>query len=155
MSTIAGEPDLQPRTRELTFVEQGLLGFETLLRYELTVYDPETPFYWLRSLDDPEVAFIVMEPGLLLDDYGFDLSEEDSQLLAVASEQDLFVLVLCTVPEEPLEMSANLLGPLVFNRESNLGRQLILDRHRYPVRYPIFQESVHEVAEAGPAGEAE
>lgn len=140
MSTLAGEPVLQQRTRELTFIGQGLLGFENLLRYELSVYDPETPFYWLRSLDDPEVAFIVLEPGWLMDDYSFDLSEEDARLLAVKSEQDIFVLVLCTVPDDPMEMTANLLGPLVFNRESNQGRQLILERQRFPVRYPIFQE---------------
>lgn len=140
MSTLAGEPVLQQRTRELTFIGQGLLGFENLLRYELSVYDPETPFYWLRSLDDPEVAFIVLEPGWLMDDYGFDLSEEDARLLAVKSEQDTFVLVLCTVPDDPMEMTANLLGPLVFNRENNQGRQLILERQRFPVRYPIFQE---------------
>lgn len=140
MSTLAGEPVLQQRTRELTFVGQGLLGFEHLLRYELSVYDPETPFYWLRSLDDPEVAFIVLEPGWLMDEYGFDLSEEDARLLDIKSEQDIFVLVLCTVPEDPMEMTANLLGPLVFNRESNQGRQLILERQRFPVRYPIFQD---------------
>ncbi|PKL75585.1 MAG: flagellar assembly protein FliW [Candidatus Melainabacteria bacterium HGW-Melainabacteria-1] len=139
MTTITGVPALQPITRELTFVEQGLLGFEALLRYELTVYDPETPFYWLRSLEDEQVAFVVMEPIWLLEDYDFELSEDDARLMAVTAPQDVFVLLLCTVPEEPLDMTANLLGPLVFNRHNNLGRQLILDRQRYPLRYPLFQ----------------
>lgn len=159
MTTIAGVPALNQTSRQLSFVEQGLLGFESLLRYELEVYDPETPFYWLRSLDDPEVAFIVMEPCFLLEDYSFDLGDEDARLLDVKDAGDTFVLVLCTIPENPLEMTANLLGPLVFNHHNNLGRQLILDRHRYPVRFEVFQqaekpESEPEAAQGAANGEA-
>ncbi|MEZ0370098.1 MAG: flagellar assembly protein FliW [Candidatus Sericytochromatia bacterium] len=150
MTNIASVPALQQLTRELTFIEKGLLGFESMLRYELTVYDPETTFYWLRSKEDNEVAFIVMEPCWLLDDYSFDLGDEDMRLLNVQSEADVFLLVVCTIPENPLEMTANLLGPLVFHRESNLGRQLILDRHKYPVRFPVFQN--HEAGQATEQG---
>lgn len=142
MTTIAGVPALQQLTRELTFVGQGMLGFESLLRYELSVYDPQTPFYWLRAQDEPEVAFLVMEPVLLLDDYAFDLSEEDAALLDLHTAEDALVLVLLSVPEDPLEMTANLLGPLVFHRESGLGRQLVLERQAYPVRYPVFETAV-------------
>lgn len=139
MTTISGVPALQPLTRVLTFVDQGLLGFESLLRYELSVYDPQTPFYWLRAQDEPDVAFLVMEPSLLLDDYAFDLSEEDAERLGIHQTEEALVLVLLSVPEDPLAMTANLLGPLIFNRESGLGRQLVLERQAYPVRYRVFE----------------
>ncbi|MGV3522708.1 MAG: flagellar assembly protein FliW [Candidatus Sericytochromatia bacterium] len=139
MTTISGVPALQPLTRELTFVDQGLLGFESLLRYELSVYDPQTPFYWLRAQDEADVAFLVMEPSLLLDDYAFDLSAEDAERLEIHTTEDALVLVLLSVPEDPLAMTANLLGPLIFHRESGLGRQLVLERQAYPVRYPVFE----------------
>lgn len=137
---------LQPR--QLRFVEQGMLGFEEVLDYELSAYDPNTPFYWLRAQSDPDVAFIVMEPIWLLDDYSFDLGDEDTALLEVTAAEDIFVLVVCTVPENPLEMTANLLGPLVFHRQSNRGRQVILDHNSYPVRFPVFGAAEPQAAEA-------
>lgn len=155
MTPHADEPVLEDLSRKLSFVEKGMLGFESLLHYELTAYDTNTPFYWLRSTEEPDVAFIVMEPALLVDDYAFDLGDEDMNLLKVANEADIFVLVVCTIPEDPMDMTANLLGPLVFHRTSNLGRQLILDRHKYPVRYPVFQEQADDTAVEAAAAEAE
>lgn len=124
--------------QSLQFLEQGLLGFESVLHYELSAYDQETPFYWLRASSDPELAFLVMEPGLLLDDYAFDLPDEEARALDIQSPDEVLVLVILTVPEDPLQMSANLLGPLVFNRRTHLGRQLILDAQRYPLRFPVL-----------------
>lgn len=131
----------------LHFLAPGLLGFENLLEFELSVYDPQTPFYRLQSLTEPEIEFLVMEPACLLQDYVFDLSEEDVQQLQIEQPEDVFVLVLLTVPENPLEMTANLLGPLVFNRRNWQGKQLVLDGQNYPLRYPVL--TAEEVADAG------
>lgn len=131
--------------RQLSFIEQGLLGFETLLDFELSAYDAQTPFYWLRAIQDPEVAFLVIEPACLLEDYQFDLSEEEAGLLALKTAEEAFVLVLITVPENPLEMTANLLGPLVFNQTTGKGRQVVLTGNDYPVRFPVIP--VEEVAD--------
>lgn len=149
-------PNTPEPLQKIHFVEPGLFGFETLLDYELSVYDPQTPFYWLRSVENPDVAFIVMEPAFLLDDYQFDLTNEDAEQLKLQSADNAFVLVICTIPENPLEMTANLLGPIVVNRDTQQARQLTLDRHLYPLRFPVFDtvnaaehpsETVAEVAE--------
>lgn len=154
MTHTADMPALEQLTRELTFVEKGLLGFEQLLDFELSAYEPGTPFFWLRSRQDENVAFIVMEPYMLLDDYSFDLPDEEMRLLNVSSAEEIFVLVVCTVPEDPLEMTANLLGPLIFNRQTNQGRQLILERNKFPVRFPVFDANLSEEPPAERSGEA-
>lgn len=141
----AGQEPLQ----KIHFIEQGLFGFESLLQYELSVYDPQTPFYWLRSVDQPDVAFIVMEPAFLLDDYQFDLPTEDAELLKIHSSENTFVLVICTIPENPLEMTANLLGPILVNRANQQARQLTLDRHLYPLRFPVFDTAEQETSAPG------
>ncbi len=148
MTNVSGDPDIALQTRLLSFIEQGLLGFEEQLEFELSAYDPQTPFYWLRSTRDQEIAFLVMEPGCLVDNYQFDLSEEDARLLALSSSEDAFVLVLMTVPENPLEMTANLLGPLIFNKTTGKGRQVVLEGSDYPVRFPVIA-FVEEVSDAG------
>lgn len=146
--SLPGSPTAEsesPSTRrQLHFVEQGLLGFETELDYELSPHNPETPFYWLRSCQTPDLAFLVMEPHLLLADYGFDLPEEEASRLQIQNSEEAFVLVLLTVPDNPLEMTANLLGPLVFNKTSNQGRQIVLEQSPYSLRYPLFNNAETE-----------
>lgn len=134
-------PSEEHPVQNLRFLNNGLLGFESVLAYTLSAYDSETPFYWLRASEDPELAFLVMEPGLLLDDYAFNLPDEDAESLDIQSPDDVLVLVILTIPEDPLQMSANLLGPLVFNRRTQIGCQLILDPQHYPLRFPILQTS--------------
>ncbi|PIQ28735.1 flagellar assembly protein FliW [bacterium (Candidatus Blackallbacteria) CG17_big_fil_post_rev_8_21_14_2_50_48_46] len=137
---------IENQQRELEFASQGLLGFENLKRYSLSAYDPQTPFYWLRSIEDPELAFIVMEPRFLVEDYGFDLPDEIATELEIQTSESAFVLVLLTIPEDITRISANLAAPLIFNRQSNRGRQVVLEAAQYPLRLPIFPEVPSEIA---------
>jgi flagellar assembly factor FliW len=124
----------------------GLAGFEHLHTFLLSTYDPQTPFYWLRAEEDPDTAFIVLEPHLIVDDYAFDLDADVAQALAIHTQEDAFVLVLLTIPSNPAEMTANLLGPLVFNTHTGQGRQVVLTGSHYPVQYPLFPEGIGPVA---------
>ena len=129
-------------TRTLTFIEKGILGFENETQFTLSSYDENTPFYWLKSIHNEEIAFMVIEPSILVQDYAFDLPDEVAQILNIKTEADVFVLVILTIPENPLDMSANLLGPLVFHKNENKGQQLILEHSHYPVQFPVFPEGL-------------
>lgn len=131
-----------PKLRELLLLGQGILGFEHLTRFTLSEYDQQTPFYLLSSQEDENIAFIVMEPAFLVKDYAFDLPDELAAELEVQSAEDVFVLVILTIPEQIAQMTANLAGPLVFNRHTNRGCQLVLDTSIYPVRLPLFPEGL-------------
>jgi flagellar assembly factor FliW len=134
----ANSQNLAKQAQELRFLGQGLLGFEHLLTYSLSVYDPQTPFYWLRSQTDEEAAFIVMEPCYLVADYAFDLPDELATELEISHSEDAFVLVILRIPDNMQEMTANLAGPLIFNRHTGYGKQLVLEAADYPLRFPLF-----------------
>lgn len=139
MDEVLDNPEVRPLPSQLRFVEQGPLGFEHLTSFQLEAYAADTPFYWLRAVEDPEVAFLVMEPGLFIDDYAFELSDETLAALQVSEADEIGVLVLLTVPENPLEMTANLLGPLVFHRHQHQCKQVVLDADTYPLQHPVLQ----------------
>lgn len=140
----ASNQHLEKQAQELRFLGQGLLGFEHLLHYSLSVYDPQTPFYWLRSQDDENAAFIVMEPCYLVEDYAFDLPDDFATELAIASSEEAFVLVILRIPDNMQEMTANLAGPLIFNRQTACGKQLVLEASQYPLRFPLFPADLAE-----------
>lgn len=119
---------------------QGLLGFEAYTQYLLMPEYDGTPFHLLQSEETEHLGFMCIEPHLVVKDYAFDLSDEDQAELGIQSTDDILVLVLVTIPDNPQETTANLLGPLVINRRSGVGKQVILSRSEYPSRFRVFGE---------------
>lgn len=113
---------------------QGLLGFEGMHRF-LLIDQPEIePLRWLQSIDEPQIAFTVIEPELVWPDFRVRLSSDDREGLGLAPQGEPLVLVLVTVPQDPAEMTANLLGPLVMHPEKRVARQLVLHDSSYGTR---------------------
>ncbi len=116
----------------------GLVGFEHLTRFAI-VPEAESPLEWLQSLDDPDVAFATIEPFLFYPEYGFELADRDCQDLDLHVPQNAVVRCLLTLSPSVEQITANLLAPLVLNRESRKGRQIILPDSNLSMRFPIFQ----------------
>lgn len=131
------ETVLVPESAVLAFPE-GVPGFERHQRFAL-IEDPKlAPFAWLQSLHDPLVGFLVIEPGLLVADYAFDISDPDVELLGLDDPSDARVLSILVVPEDIRAMTANLQAPLILNPARRIGKQVILTDERFPLRHPVF-----------------
>lgn len=102
----------------------GLLGFPQVKRYVLLDYE-DTPIKWLQAIDDPDVAFIVMEPRMLVQDYTIPLDATTRQALLLDTEEDLAILAIVRV--EKGQVLANLKGPLLFNSRLKIGIQAVLE----------------------------
>ena len=55
-----GEVEVE-ENRVIHFVEP-ILGFEKSLRYVILDHAEDSPFKWLQSADEPELAFVVTNP---------------------------------------------------------------------------------------------
>ena len=113
-------------------------GFEELRRYALLVDGDDSPIEWMQSLEDEDVALPLLEPFLFEPDYGFELLDRDAEELGMESPEDAFVRCILTLREEPDEITANLLAPIVFCRRTHLVRQVVLQESDYPLRRPVF-----------------
>ncbi len=130
-------PSTVELNEEVISFPSGLVGCEQWKRFRL-VLDPETePFLRLESLDDEHVGFLVVDPFVFVPDYEFRISDGDTAELRLADASDARVLVILTIRENPLQVTANLLGPLVINLKKNLGKQLVLAESTYSVRHPV------------------
>ena len=96
---------------------------------------------WLQSLDNPELAFVVISPTLLPEKYSPKIPKQTTNELDIQSDKELDMLVLMTIPAgNPQEMTANLLGPLVINTTKRLAKQIVLDPKKYNPCLPLFQQ---------------
>jgi len=117
----------------------GILGFEQLKWYVL-LDASQAPFYWLQSLDDPEVAFVLIDPLVFRRDYILEVSEEELQEIEIEDKEDMLVFAIVTIPENQELMSANLQGPVVINRKAKTGRQAITLNPNWKVKHFILEE---------------
>ncbi|MFN8542741.1 MAG: flagellar assembly protein FliW [Candidatus Binatia bacterium] len=121
-----------PAERIVTF-PAGLIGFPEACRFALLEPNrPHSPFRYLICVDLPELAFVVCNPH----DFWPGFVAEVPRPLDV--QGDVAVLVLVTIPNNPREMTANLMAPIVIDCESRRGAQLVLDTGRYSTRHPLL-----------------
>lgn len=113
---------------------QGLVNFESnqkfLLIHEIDV-SAEPVSFTLQSLDDPNVAFQIIEPAALGFTYELGLSDEETTLLKLASPDDVVVVVVLFKQENAASgLAANLRAPLIINTKTRRGLQKVLTQVR-------------------------
>ncbi|MDD2432476.1 MAG: flagellar assembly protein FliW [Clostridia bacterium] len=120
---------------------QGLFAFEEKKRYILLENEePESPLWWLQSLDDPNLAFVLLNPFLFKPDYELELSAEDVEELGLEKPQEAAVFCLAVIPQDVKKMTANLLAPLVINAQLKKGKQIVLYHKNYTTKHLVLEE---------------
>ena len=121
--------------RALVF-DEGLVGCPNWRRFVLEPEAVGPTIHTLRCLDE-DVALYVCDPFTIVPDYEFEVGDADATALELKDPGDALVLVVLTVRTEPAAVTANLLGPLVVNRRTGRGRQLVLSGSDYSARHPV------------------
>lgn len=122
----------------LDFVD-GLYGFREFTEFALVEEGEENPFKWLQSTVEAGLAFIVIQPELILKDYSPDIAKEDLASIGLDSTRDALVFLIVTIPEnEPEKMTANLQGPILINKKNKKARQAISLNEDHSVRLPLL-----------------
>lgn len=126
----------------------GMIGFPEATRLEVILNPEELPFMWLRSVENHALNFIVVEPHTLIPGYAIELSDDDAARLGIERPEDVFIFnVVNFKPDQPEAATVNLIGPVVVNRATLKGRQLIIANYAdYSARHPLIA--------SGSAGEA-
>lgn len=111
----------------------GLIGFPRLQRFFL-IDHKDTPLSWLQAVDDPEIAFIVASPTMIVPDYSLTLDISVKTYIELENDDDLAVLVIVRVDGD--DVIANFQGPLAINSRVMKGVQVVLERAHNPGTEP-------------------
>lgn len=119
----------------------GLLGFPEQQRYVILDHDTEAPFKWLQSVEEPALAFVIMDPALFHPAYHIDVPADALAEIKAREREDLALVVILTIPsDDPGRITVNLRGPLIICHKTKLGKQLVLSED-FPTRHPLFPVS--------------
>lgn len=134
--------DLEAPSANTFTLPGGLIGFEIYREAEL-LYEPgHLPFLWLklRSFGAP-LHFVVLEPGGIIPGYEPELFDEHARELDLRDGAEAMILNIVTLRRpRPLEATVNLVGPVVVNRRTRLGRQVVISNYsRYSAHHPLLE----------------
>lgn len=119
----------------------GLLAFDEEKKFVIIDNpDENIPFQWLQSTNNPDLAFVIINPFAFKKDYEFELSQSIVEKLKIQNENEVAVYTIVVVPEDINNMTANLLGPIIINTKTKLGKQIVLDNKSYSTKHYILKE---------------
>jgi len=127
----------------------GLPGFPEEKEFALLPYQPDSPFNFMQSLQDPDLAFMVVEPFLFFREYTFELGDQAAAELGISEQNLPQIFTIITIPESVEAMTANLLAPVVLNSRDRKAMQIVLDGRNYTTRHRLFPHGFPKAQEGG------
>jgi flagellar assembly factor FliW len=116
---------------------EPLLGFPQHRRFALTRMDDAGVVCALRSLDEPDLRFVVVPPGAFFEDYRPEIDDATVHSLGVDSSDDILTLVMVNPGESATSATANLLAPVLVNHRTRRAAQVVLHDDKLSLRAPL------------------
>jgi len=130
---------IEVEEKQKVIFPQGLFGFDDYREYVLLDAEHQ-PFFWLQSVNDQEIAFVLINPFLFRPDYEVNITNEELAEIGITSPENALIFVIVTIPQDGSPMTANLQGPLVVNKDSMTGMQAVLSDAKWRTRHDIIAE---------------
>src|SRR4249919_3329238 len=137
-STRFGEIEVDDR--DLLVLPDGLIGL-TGTSYTLIATSDESPFRWLHSTEDPELAVPVSSPWSFFSDYEVRVPDDDVASLGLDDASGAEILCVVKASETLEDFTINLAAPIVIHRDRRIARQVINEVVGYDVRQPLLSDA--------------
>jgi len=119
---------------------KGIPGFEEYDLFSMRM-EENSPLAHLMVEDDEECGFLLMQPQALFKEYGstINLDDDAAFLLDLNEGEEVDMWVIITLGEKDIrESTANLRAPLLINRRTHKGVQMIIDNDELKSKQPLF-----------------
>lgn len=129
-----GEVEYDP-TQTVIF-PNGLLGFESLREFIVMPNLKDGPLFWIQSVDDPAIAFVLTDPTNFFPTYKVEPDANERKLLQLGPADECFVLTVVTIHPDK-QVTLNLAAPVLYAPRENKAMQVILEKTEYQTRTPL------------------
>lgn len=129
---------------------RGLIGLGGS-RYALLTTDPESPFSWLHSVEDPDLALPVTRPWQFFPGYEVVVADDEGAALGLGGDAPADVWVTVRAAASIEDFTVNLRAPIVVTStpDGPAAFQVLNDAPGLEVRTPLFAGSA--AADSGTA----
>jgi len=122
--------DVEYNPANLLHFPAGMIGFPMLHDFIVMPNKKEGPLFWIQSVEDPIIAFVLTDPSNFFLDYKVIPDDSERTMLHIGKDDECFVLSVVTVPPNQ-KITINLAAPILFSPKSNRAIQIILENSTY------------------------
>lgn len=141
--------DLEIDEKDIIKFPNGLPGFPEEQKFILLPCQENSPFSFLQSASEANLAFLVVDPFMFFTDYEFKIEDELVQELNLSANNPPQVFSIVTVPDCTEEMTVNLLAPIIINTQDRIGLQFVLEKTNYKVKHLLFPQGLPQKGNKG------
>jgi flagellar assembly factor FliW len=135
---------LEVAPEDLLSFPEGLVGLGGS-RYVVVRTDENSPFAWLQSADDEDLALPITDPWEFFPEYVLELTDEATAAAQLPDDgSGVRVWVTVRAAGQLADFSANLRAPIVVH--GGRGTQVINQAGDAPVRAPLFPQGPERAA---------
>jgi flagellar assembly factor FliW len=113
-------------------------------RFALLSREESGAFKWLQDTSQEDLALPVTDPFSFFPDYEVVLSDAEAERIGITDPGDAEVLVVVRAAEDPSQISANLLAPILV--AAGVGHQVMNEASWAPLREPLLSGGREKVA---------
>ncbi len=133
--------EVKIKEEEIIKFTQPILGFDEYKQYILMKNKSIFTTFWLQSVDDPALAFPVVSPFVIDENYSIKLSVYDFEDINLKEFNDVIVLTLLVVPQDISLIRTNLRAPIIYNPTEKLAKQIVLQEEKYPIHFHVMDNN--------------
>ena len=136
---IYNNPDflVEVNEKNLIHFDYGIPGFEELKKFAIVDIEEYNPFLLLHSVEDYNIAMIVLNAGLLDLEKDLEIPENKLKELNNNEENEVGIFLILKITGIDKQITANTKAPVLINFQNQRGRQIILDNENLSMDFPI------------------
>lgn len=127
--------------KKIIHFKDGIPAFEDEHEFVILPYDEESPYYFMQSLNKPDLAFLLTIPDIFFTDYSVEIDDATVAELEIKDTAKVIIYTIITIPNGSVRlMTTNLLAPIIFNTENMSAKQIVMDKSNYTTKHRLFPD---------------
>ena len=133
--------EIEVDEKKIVHFKNGIPAFESEHEFIILPYEENSPYYFMQSVNSPDLAFLLTIPFLFFPEYTFEIDDETIKELEIKNYDNVFYYSMITIPNGSIRyMTANLLAPIVLNSDNMQAKQVVLEKSNYTTKHRLFPE---------------
>lgn len=127
--------------KRIVHFKDGIPAFEDEHEFVILPYDEESPYYFMQSLKNSDLAFLLTIPDIFFPDYSVEIDDATVKELKIKDTSKIIIYTIITIPSGSVRlMTTNLLAPIIFNTENMTAKQIVMDKSGYTTKHRLFPD---------------
>ncbi len=133
--------EIEVDEKKIVHFQNGIPAFEDEREFIILPYEEDSPYYFMQSVNSPDLAFLLTIPFLFFPEYSFEVDDATMKELEITNHDNVFYYAMITIPNGSIRyMTANLLAPIVLNSDNMRAKQVVLEKSNYTTKHRLFPE---------------